>query len=386
MLPNGDAATLPVVPPTRSSAIDELPVEQLARRVWMIGIAGAATFVAAVTAIWSRPTELTSLQAAARALPRRAPPVDIAVADSAVADVAETTNAAPSSRETLMERLSPWPLVTFAQSRGATRRNAAYLGLVALDASRLKPGRRRYLRSGVHITHELLPYTTYTVELDSAVLHKRRTWCLVTVTPTSTGLAANNERDAQYDTVRLRRSDLRPVRRSHDAGFLRLRQTFTDSVLVETDSLIAPAGKTLRDGMKLRPFRNRALRRLDARVPFVPTEETMRILLRAAPLHERWRATVGALAGDNRTFALSELEYLNLRVDGTRDVHTLSGRFATWRVVLETGPKPEVWYVSKETGETLLTEGSWGVAYPVSETRLLYGCEETKRRPPVGSR
>jgi hypothetical protein len=218
------------------------------------------------------------------------------------------------------------------------------------------------------------------------VLEKQRTWCLVTVTQTSTGLAENSERNAQHDSLWLRRNDLRPIRLSRHAGFLHMRQTFTDSTLLEADSLIAPAGKTLRNGMKLMPFRNGTFRQLDARRPFVPTEETMRLLLRAAPLHERWRASVGALSGDNRTFAMGDPEYLNLRVDGSHDVQTLSGRFATWRVVLETGPKPEVWYVSKESGETLLTEGSWGVAYPVSETRLLYGFEETKRLPPVGTR
>ena len=411
MLPSGEAAAIPVAPPARPSAIDALSVEQLAGRVWMIVIAVAATLVAAVTALWPRPAIEQAMVASTKALPRMAPPVappsaremmergialsdstfseqNFVRADSAIADIAATTNGALSPRESLIERLSPWPRVAFAQSpstaTSTAARNAPYPGLLALDESRLKPGRRSYLRSVGNAFHELLPYTTFTVELDSTVLEQQRAWCLVTVTQTSTGLAENTEHDAQHDTVWLRRSDLRPIRRAHYAGFLRMRQTFTDSMLLETDSLIAPAGKTLRNGMKLMPFRNGTFRQLDARRPFVPSEETMRILLRATRLHERWRASVGALSGDDRTFAMGEPEYLNLRVDGSREVQTLSGRFATWRVVLETGLKPEVWYVSKETGETLLTEGSWGVAYPVSETRLLYGYEETKRLPPVG--
>lgn len=379
MLPSGDAAAVPVSPMATTSAIDQLSVEQLAGRVWMIVIAVAATVVAAVTSLWPHDTATDALPTTARAVPRQAAPANVALADS-------TTNAAPSSRESLMDGLSPWPRVAFAQSPGAADRNAPYPGLSTVDVSRLKPGRRSYLRSVGNALHSLLPYTTYTVELDSAVLEKQPTWCLVTVTQTSTGLAENSERNAQYDTVWLRRNDLRPIRRSHYAGFLRMRQTFTDSMLVETDSLIAPPGKTLRNGMTLMPFRNGTLRTLDASVPFVPTEETMRLVLRASPLHERWRASVGTLSGDNRSFAMGDPEYLNLRVDGSRDIQTLSGRYATWRVVLETGPKPEVWYVSKETGETLLTEGSWGVSYPVSETRLMYGFEETKRLPSAGSR
>lgn len=379
MLPSGDAAAVPVSPTVTTSAIDELSVEQLAGRVWMIVIAVAATVVAAVTSLWPNQTATDALPTTARAVPRLAAPASITLADS-------TTVAAPSNRESLMDGLSPWPRVAFAQSPGASDRNAPYPGLRALDESRLRTGRRSYLRSVGTAIHALLPFTTYTVELDSAVLEKQRTWCLVTVTQTSTGLAENSERNAQYDTVWLRRNDLRPIRRSRYSGFMRMRQTFTDSTLVETDSLIAPPGKRLRNGMTLMPFRNGAFRKLDARIPFVATEETMRLLLRAAPLHERWRASVGALSGDDRRFAMGESEYLNLRVDGSREIQTLSGRYATWRVVLETGPKPEVWYVSQETGETLLTEGSWGVSYPVSETRLMYGFEETKRLPSAGSR
>ena len=383
MLPHGDAATVPVAAPVRSSAIDALTVEQLAGRVWMIGLAVAAALVAVVTALWSRETASGALPAMARALPRQAPPT---LADSALLDSLTRATAIASPHESLAVRLSPWPRVAFAQSPGEAARNAPYPGLLALDESRLKPGRRSYLRSVGNALHELLPYTTYTVSLDSVALGAQSAWCLVTVTQTSTGLAENSERNAEHDSVWLRRSDLRPIRRARHAGFLRMRQTFSDSTLRETDSLIAPPGKTLRNGMTLMPFRNGTSRRLDARIPFVPTEETMRILLRAAPLHDRWRASVGTLSGDDRAFAMGEAGYLNVRVDGSRDIQTLGGRYATWRVVLETGATPEVWYVSKETGETLLTEGSWGVSYPVSETRLLYGFEETKRLPVSGNR
>ena len=383
MLPHGDAATVPVAAPVRSSAIDALTVEQLAGRVWMIGLAVAAALVAVVTALWSRETASGALPEMARSLPRQAPPM---MADSALVDSLTRTTAMASPRESLAERLSPWPRVAFAQSLGEAVRNAPYPGLLALDESRLKPGRRSYLRSVGNALHELLPYTTYTVSLDSVALGAQSAWCLVTVTQTSTGLAENSERNAEHDSVWLRRSDLRPIRRARHAGFLRMRQTFSDSTLRETDSLIAPPGKTLRNGMTLMPFRNGTSRRLDARIPFVPTEETMRILLRAAPLHDGWRASVGTLSGDDRAFAMGEAGYLNVRVDGSRDIQTLGGRYATWRVVLETGATPEVWYVSKETGETLLTEGSWGVSYPVSETRLLYGFEETKRLPVSGNR
>ncbi|WP_411280070.1 hypothetical protein [Gemmatimonas sp.] len=375
MLPNGDAATVPIAPAARSSSIDALTVEQLAGRVWMIGLAVAASLVAAVMALWPRQAANGSLQATASAM-----------VDSALLDSLTRTTATASPRESLAEQLSPWPRVTFAQSPGAAARNAPYPGLFALDEGRLKPGRRSYLRSVGNTMHELLPYTTYSVELAPVELEKQGAWRLVTVTQTSTGLAENSERNAEHDTVWLRRNDLRPIRRARHAGFLRMRQTFTDSMLIETDSLIAPRGMTRQNGRRLMPFRGGGSKHLDAAVPFVPTEESMRLLLRATRLHANWKRTVGVLSGDDRAFAMGEPDYLNLRVAGSRDVQTLSGRYATWRVILETGAKPEVWYVSKETGETLLTEGPWGVSFLVSETRLLYGFEETKRVPTEPSR
>ena len=369
MLPSGDAATIPVAVTATSFAFDELSVEQLAGRVWLVGIAVAASLIAAVTALWPRDTATRSLQTP---LARQQP----ATLDS--------IKALPT--ESLAESFSPWPRVAYAQAPSAASANAPYASLGSLVVSRLRPGRRSYLRSVGNDHHALLPYSTYTVQLDSADLDKQRVWCLVTVTQTSTGLADNHERGAEHDTVWLRRSDLRPIRRARYAGYLHVRQSFTDSTLVETDSLIASPATLLPKGMSLMPFRHGTTRRLDARIPFVATEASMRLLLRAAPLHERWRASVGVLTGDNRSFAMGEPGYLNLRVDGSHDIQTLSGHYATWRVVLETGVRPEVWYVSKETGETLLTEGSWGVSYPVSETRLLYGFEETKRVLPAGSR
>ena len=51
MLPSGDVAAVPVSPNATASAIDQLSVEQLAGRVWMIVIAVAATVVAAVTSL-----------------------------------------------------------------------------------------------------------------------------------------------------------------------------------------------------------------------------------------------------------------------------------------------------------------------------------------------
>ena len=384
MLPSGEATSAPMSAAGLSSSLNELSAEQLARRVWLIGISVAATLVAAVTALWPQSDAGKSMPKVSRA--HAVAIIDSGELNSAFRDSPERVKSTAIAGESLSERLPAWPPVAYADTQGKAPRTAPYSGNFNLDALKLRPGRRTYLRSVGNSIHKMLPYSTLTVELDSVRLHGDRAWCLVTVTQTSRGPAENNERDAQHDTVWLRRSDLRPIRRARHAGFLRMREQFSDSLLVEADSPVAPQGATMQNRMKLMPFRTGAAKPLDASVPFVPTEETMRLLLRAARLNPTWRSTVGVLSGDNRSFVTGEPDYLNLRVDGSHDVETVSGRFDTWRVVLETGRKPEVWYVSKETGETLLTEGSWGVRYPVSETRLLYGFEETKRRPPVAIR
>ena len=386
MLPSGETATPPVSPAGLPSSLNELSAEQLARRVWMIGISVAATLVAAVTALWPQSNDGKSMPAVSRAAAVASAIVDSTVLNSAVHDSLERVSTTAIAGESLSERLSGWPRAAYADTQEKAPRTAPYLGNFNLDALKLRPGRRTYLRSVGNSLHAVLPYSTFTVELDSVRLGGDRAWCLVTVTQTSRGPAENNERDAQHDTVWLRRNDLRPIRRAGHAGFLRMPKQFSDRLLVETDSPVAPQGATMQNRMKLMPFRTGAAKPLDASVPFVPTEETMRLLLRAARLNPTWRSTVGVLSGDKRTFVMGEPDYLNLRVDGSREVQTVSGRYDTWRVVLESGPKPEVWYVSKETGETLLTEGSWGVRYPVSETRLLYGFEETRRRPPAANR
>ena len=82
-------------------------------------------------------------------------------------------------------------------------------------------------------------------------------------------------------------------------------------------------------------------------------------------------------------FAIGQPTLLNLRVAGVDTVQTFSGRFACWRVLLETGAEPEVWLVSQETGETILTDGPYDSTYPRSRSYLVSGFEETRRIPAV---
>jgi hypothetical protein len=90
-----------------------------------------------------------------------------------------------------------------------------------------------------------------------------------------------------------------------------------------------------------------------------------------------------AQIGESRDMAMSlgVPRFLNLHVAGVDTVQTYSGRFPCWRVQLDVGETPELWFVSQETGETLLSRGAFGPVYTKSEVRLLYGFEETRQAP-----
>jgi hypothetical protein len=115
----------------------------------------------------------------------------------------------------------------------------------------------------------------------------------------------------------------------------------------------------------------------------------MRLMLQASRLTADWKASVSVVARGldtpNQVDPARGLTYLNLRVAGIDTVQLFNGRVETWRVLMETGPTPEVWHVSRETGETILTEGAWGPNYPDSRNQLM-GWHETKRLPPVRRR
>lgn len=123
-----------------------------------------------------------------------------------------------------------------------------------------------------------------------------------------------------------------------------------------------------------------------ADAPFVASAEMLRLLLRAAPLRDGWRASVQAPRWRYNTSANNTSRWVNLRVAGTDTVQLFSGRFPAWRVVVESSGRPETWFVSQQTGETLVTDGPLDASYPESRTLLLYGLEETTRVAPVRRR
>ncbi len=82
-------------------------------------------------------------------------------------------------------------------------------------------------------------------------------------------------------------------------------------------------------------------------------------------------------------FALGPAGFRNARVVGIDTVPLFGGRVEAWRVELESGGEPERWLVSRETGETLLTQGPLVVNYPDSRSWLIEGVPERNRLVPV---
>lgn len=305
--------------------------------------------------------------------------------DSAAAG-ARVAADANDPRRAIRSLLSPWPAVAWAQGaeRAPTER---YAPLTALDASRLRPGRRVYVRLSANDYHGSLPHETWTNTLDSVRYRGMRAWRLIRRVDRTD---VRGRESGLTDTLWLRATDLRPLaRHSGQSGMIAVAHRFTDTNVVEFDTIrvpdeVARALPTDARRRLLTTFGNQQAFSADA--PFVASAEMLRLLLRAAPLRDGWRASVQAPRWRYNTSANNTSGWVNLRVAGTDTVQLFSGRFPAWRVVVESSGRPETWFVSQQTGETLVTDGPLDASYPESRTLLLYGLEETTRVAPVRRR
>jgi hypothetical protein len=292
----------------------------------------------------------------------------------------EATPAAPGKSNELSALISPWPMIAYAQSP-TLRRDSAYAPITSVDTRRLAPGTRAYVRLSANAYHDMVPHQSYETQLERVRVDGQPAWRIITLNSFNYALrSAQEQLRRTVDTLWLRDSDLRPIERRMSMSILRSRVRYSDSLLVERDTIILPPGFTA--GTRV-PFRVGRTLALDRSRIFVPSEAALRLVLRAVPLSATWRGSVGVLSGDSRMFAVGNAQYLNLRVAGVDTVQTFGGRYACWRVELDTGKKPDVWFVSQETGETILTDGAYDVSYPQSRNYLTGGFDETRRIPPV---
>jgi hypothetical protein len=384
LLPTGATDGQPTAPSMLNSASPSSGAPtgaSTAPRAWRWGMLAAGVAAVAAIALWrplAGPSEVGDAPSLA------ATEVAGGATASAEASPAAPAAASPSPASALAGLMSPWPVLAYAQSPSAPP-PAPYPPITQVDVSRLVPGRRSYVRLSGNAYHELLPHQTYDVSVDSIRLSGRRSWRVVVTRPIGRSLTTSAADAQSGDTLWLDGSTLRPRLRRYQSRDLRMRQTFSDTTLAETDS-IDSRGRPMPPGAKPRVFGISSSKQLDRSRIFVPSEAALRVLLRALPLGPGWRGSVAVLSGGSRDqpISLGSPTVLNLRVAGTDTVQTFSGRFVCWRVLLETGAEPEVWHVSQETGETILTDGAYDrTTYPQSRSYLVSGLEETRRVPPV---
>ncbi len=338
-------------------------------RVWTraraaVLIAGAAAFA------------LIALFPPTRAVSTAASPSSTAPVSAAPSVEGSGGASAPSG---MAELLSPWPRVAYAQ-QPAGGRAGPLPAISGLNADRVVPGVRSYVRLSSNAYHDALPHELYEMAVDTVRLGNRR--MLRSITTTIAPRALNGS--ARTDTLWLERATFRPVRRRADLGFVRVEQDFTDSTLTERVSLVE-SRLTKRERGSLfvpRHLRNRTIT-IDPSRLFVVSESMLRVVLSALPLTAGWRGSIGVLEGDSRLFAMGPSGYRNVHVAGIDTVQTFSGRIEAWRVELQSGGEPERWSVSRETGETLLTQGPFDVSYPESRSWLVGGFREMNRLVPV---
>ncbi len=278
----------------------------------------------------------------------------------------------------MAELLSPWPRVAYAQQPTGGR-PGPFPGVSGFDLSRVVPGVRSYVRLSSNAYHDALPHELYEMAVDTVRLGSQRAVRIVTTTLAPRALRAGG----RSDTLWIDRTSLRPLRRRADLGVMRVEQDFTDSTLTERVTMVPlPTPARTRDTVKV-PFRWGHTVRFDRSRLFVVSESMLRVVLSALPLTNGWRGSIGVLEGESKLFALGPSGFRNVRVAGIDTVQTFSGRIETWRVELETGGTPERWSVSRETGETLLTDGRYDVSYPESRSWLVGGFREMNRLVPV---
>lgn len=308
-----------------------------------------------------------------RALPKRRWPVPMTVGLAAAAVFVvfsqfpgpppHASPEQPAWHESSSWMLSPWPRFAGAQTAIGTMPEARpSAAIVPMDVGRLVPGRWKYVvtRSDAHATG--VPEETFERRLEPIGTPGRAptAWRVITIRDAQrTGEpAARDRRDT--DTLWLDGTSLRPVWRRMLVGALDVRQQFTDTTLTETIRLQPahehPSASGTQPDVERIPFRRQASRQFGSGQPFAPSAAALQVLLQAVPLGATWQGSVQVLDGDNRVAAIGQVRYLNLRVTGVDTLRTTQARIPCWRVVLETGRRPTVWWVSQVTGETLRTE------------------------------
>ncbi len=137
-----------------------------------------------------------------------------------------------------------------------------------------------------------------------------------------------------------------------------VEQEFTDSTRTERVSRVESRLTKRERGSLVIPqhLRKRTIT-FDRRRVFVVSEGMLRVVRSALPLRAGWRGSIGVRKGESRMFAFGPAGFRNARVVGIGTVQLFGGRVEAWRVELESGGEPERWFVSRETGETLLTQG-----------------------------
>lgn len=348
-------------------------------RRWMIG--GVGVFIAGVAATLVVVARRDG--ADARATTRSGGRV-------AVVDSADSASRPPAAGE-IAGLLSPWPRLAYAQT--PERMPTPYPPVRLSGTERLRASQRVYVRLSANAYHDFLPHGSYTEVIDTARLMGIRTWRVVQ----SSNLCQLRDGSVcvgstSSDSLWLDATSLRPLRSSFGAGqpnqpghTQRIhRYTATSDSLefrlhVRAEDLRITT-KANRDGKYVVIPSGRAL---DSSRLFVPTEAAMDLLLRALPLREGWKGSVSVPPYLSIGGAAGKPLPLNMRVAGVDTVQLFNGRFPTWRVILETGPKPDVWHVSQETGEVLLVEDEFTMSYPTSRRYLMAGLQATQKAPPV---
>lgn len=268
--------------------------------------------------------------------------------------------------ESLAELLAPWPRLAFAQA--GVGMPAPYPPVRISGSARVRPSDRAYIELVAPAAGEaLVPLDAYVESVRADTTHHDRAWLVSREYPFSEDQHGRQllNQPRLRDSLWVDMSTLRPREQHLSAGdpksdyhmqyVVRFEATRFESVYrykTRSEEL-----RMLPDSNKRGPYWViRQRRTVDSSRVFIPFEGAMALLLQALPLADGWRGSVLVPEAYGALSETAALLPLNLRVDGVDTVAVFRDRYPSWRVLVENGPRPEIWHVRQRTGEVLLVE------------------------------
>jgi hypothetical protein len=264
---------------------------------------------------------------------------------------------APTTAEAVSRLLQPWPAVAHAQTVARSQQARGPSAPLEPGAqARLAPSVRTYVRVLKDAGGRERSRTNLEVQLDWVRHQVDGHWLLRARLGDDPGSSTT-----EIDSIALETRTLRPVqRRLHTAGRRRyFRYSPTQVQATDTlpdyffDETLVTSRPSLRSLWPIAPGRGYwySISDLDSSQTLVLSEAHLQLLLRTLPLSRDWSMRVALVTLNERHFQRRAPTDLALRVTAIDTITTSIGTIPCYRMELDYGARPDIWWISVATGE-----------------------------------